>query len=110
MKFWSDFSDHGGEVHDSEALNDLGMAALMGVKVEVQEGASGGGKASEAHSTIDGEESEGAKGKKSVPQSRRKVKVIQYFWIPFERLIDVSAMAFICLVLVTAVYRWLLLD
>ena len=96
MKFWNDFSDHGGEVHDSEALNDLGMAALMGVKVEVQEGVSGGGQASEAHSMIDGEESEGAKGKKSVPQSRRKVKVIKYFWIPFECPINVSVMSFIC--------------
>ena len=71
---WNDFSDHGGEVHDIESLNDLGMAALTGVKMDHQEGASSGGT-SEAYVMTDGEESEGAKGRKSVPQSRRKVKV-----------------------------------
>ena len=69
LDFLTDGFD-GGEVHDMEALNDLGMALLMDVKEEPQEGVSNGGKLSEIDTMIDRE------GENAVPQSRRKVKVI----------------------------------
>ena len=69
LDFLTDGFD-GGEVHDMEALNDLGMALLMDVKEELQEGVSNGGKLSDIETTVDGE------GEDVVPQSRRKVKVL----------------------------------